>query len=293
VAVLVVVAEFAFDDWLVWLAWADVRGVARSRMAPADTTRTLDRESRMREICSRKATDRVGMVALPIQYELHNSGATVIFSRVVCGQNEPRISISALCKDSERWSHMSDTHALAIEEYRALRATIRERGTARLIVTVITFVAWSASAVAVQALFTIPTLTLAPLIVLAAGFEVVFAAHVGVERIGRFLYVHYESGGNSTPCWEHAVVAIGTHAGGSGIDPLCSVLFIIAALANLVPAVFAAATLSNASGVFWSLGFFAVVHAIFIVRVLGARRFAASQRPRDTQLFQEAARAGH
>src|SRR5262245_55147119 len=230
------------------------------------------------------------MVALPLQYELHKSGATVIFSRVVCGQNEPRISISALCKDSEPWSHMSDTHALSIEEYRALRATIRERGTARLIVTVITFVAWSAAAVAVNAGLTIPTLTFVPLIVLAAGFEVIFAAHVGVERIGRFLYVHYEAGGKDTPCWEHAIGEIGARAGaGSGIDPLCSVLFIIAALANLTPVVFVAATLSNASGVFWMLGFFAVVHALFIVRVLGARRFAASQRPRDTQLFQDAA----
>ena len=187
---------------------------------------------------------------------------------------------------------MSDTHALSIEEYRALRATIRDRGTARSIVTVITFVAWSAVAVAIHAAFTIPTLALMPLIVLAAGFEVIFATHIGVERIGRFLYVHYEVGGKDTPCWEHAIGDIGARAGaGSGIDPLCSVLFIIATLANLVPAILAAATLPNASGVFSSLGFFAAVHAIFIVRVLGARRFAASQRPRDTQLFQDAARA--
>src|SRR6185436_856611 len=100
---------------------------------------------------------------------------------------------------------MSDPSQLAVEEYRALRATIRERGTIRLIVTVLTFVAWSALAVSVQALFaTLPVMTLFPLMMLAIGFEVVFAAHVGVERIGRYLYVHHESADSRTsPCWEH------------------------------------------------------------------------------------------
>jgi hypothetical protein len=190
---------------------------------------------------------------------------------------------------------MSDNSALSLEEYRALRATIRERGTARLIVTVITFVAWSALAVAIHALSTIPAMTLLPLITLAAGFEVIFAAHVGVERIGRFLYVHYEAAGSTMPCWERAIGDVGPRAGaGSGIDPLCSVLFIIATIANLVPLAFmtaAAEFQEGHPGIPWSFGFFAIAHALFVVRVLGARRFAATQRRRDTELFQDAARS--
>jgi hypothetical protein len=54
----------------------------------------------------------------------------------------------------------------------------------------------------------------------------------------------------------------------------------------------ALASLST-STVLWTFGSFAVAHAVFVVRVLGARRFAATQRPRDTELFQEAARPRH
>src|SRR5262245_42153755 len=132
---------------------------------------------------------------------------------------------------------MSDTNLLAVEEYRALRATIRERGTLRLFVTVLTFVAWSAGALAVPALFTFPVLMLVPLTMLIAGFEVVFAAHVGVERIGRYLYVHYETPESRTPGWEHAISQLGPRANsGSGLDALFAIVFILAALLNLVPA---------------------------------------------------------
>ena len=79
----------------------------------------------------------------------------------------------------------TDPTPLAVEEYRALRATIRERGTMRLVVALITFVAWAAGALAVVSWGSVSALALLPLLVLVAGFEVVFATHVGVERIGR------------------------------------------------------------------------------------------------------------
>jgi hypothetical protein len=187
---------------------------------------------------------------------------------------------------------MSDPTLLAVEEYRALRATIRERGTIRLFVTVLTFVAWSATALAVPALFPFPVLTLVPLMMLAAGFEVVFAAHVGVERIGRYLYVHYETPDGRGPGWEHAISQLGPRANsGSGLDSLFSIVFILAAMLNLVPALLMSVdTLSQLpGGLSVSFGIFAALHAIFIVRVLGAKRFAAAQRARDTELFQQAA----
>jgi len=70
--------------------------------------------------------------------------------------------------------------SLAVEEYRALRATIRERGTARWIVIALTFVAWGALSSVDRVFAAAPSLTLVPLVVLASGFETVFALHVGV-----------------------------------------------------------------------------------------------------------------
>src|SRR6476620_10750934 len=188
---------------------------------------------------------------------------------------------------------MPDPSLLAVEEYRALRATIRERGTIRLIVTVLTFVAWSALAVSVQSLFaTLPVMTLFPLMMLAIGFEVVFAAHVGVERIGRYLYVHHESNHRAAPCWEHAISQMGPRANsGSGLDALFAVGFILAAVLNLVPMLIVTTYVEPAMPgglVLWT-ALLALAHALFIARVFSAKRFAARQRPVDTELFQSAA----
>ena len=71
------------------------------------------------------------------------------------------------------------------EEYKALRSTIRERGTARPWMALCGFVAWAALLLATAALSAPPVASIVPLLVLAAAFECVFALHVGVERIGR------------------------------------------------------------------------------------------------------------
>ena len=79
------------------------------------------------------------------------------------------------------------------EEYRALRATIRERGTARVCIFAGGIVAWAAATIATAALASTPLATLLPLLVLASVFEAVFALHIGVERIGRYLQVFHET----------------------------------------------------------------------------------------------------
>src|SRR5437667_12138684 len=73
------------------------------------------------------------------------------------------------------------------ERYAALRATIRERGTARVWVFAAGTAVWAALTVATTATSAPPVATLIPLVVLAASFEAVFALHVGVERVGRYL----------------------------------------------------------------------------------------------------------
>src|SRR5215467_1128950 len=80
-----------------------------------------------------------------------------------------------------------------LAEYTALRTTIRERGTARIYVFVGGIVGWGGLAAATAALTASPVGTLLPLVVLAAVFEAVYALHIGVERVGRYLQVFYET----------------------------------------------------------------------------------------------------
>jgi hypothetical protein len=179
---------------------------------------------------------------------------------------------------------------LALAEYRALRATIRQRGTMRLIVIVVTFLAWAGLSIAVMSLLVVPILGLVPLAVLAAGFEVVFAAHVGVERVGRFIQVHYEPDAG-LPGWEHAAMSIGQlPQTKSGIDPLFAGLFTAATLLNLVP--IALLSVENgpmiASIVPLELGVYGLLHLAFVARLAYARNYAARQRERDLALFERA-----
>jgi hypothetical protein len=178
---------------------------------------------------------------------------------------------------------------LALEEYRALRATIRERSTMRLLVALITFVAWAALAVLATGLGFARPLTLIPLIVLAAGFETVYAAHVAVERVGRYLQVHYETAPGQPPEWEHAAMGIGRPTRpSSGADPLYCTLFILAIVLNLMPAAVAPSTgESDFLGISMELAALTIFHLLVIGRILRARSFAAGQRSRDLQWFRQ------
>jgi hypothetical protein len=175
----------------------------------------------------------------------------------------------------------SEASDLALEEYRALRATIRERGTARVVVTTITFVSWAALTVTVWALALLPLLGLAPLIVLAAGFESAFALHVGVERIGRFLQARYETPG-ALPGWEHAAMTLGNApALNPRIDALYLWPFLLATVLNL----FVVLLLNGEDPPLYDVAAYSLVHAALVVRVGSARRFARGQRDRDLAHF--------
>jgi hypothetical protein len=180
-----------------------------------------------------------------------------------------------------------DISPLGPEEFRALRATIRERGTTRLVVGAITFVSWGALAIGVPAVVAVPVLGLIPLLVLAAGFEVVFAAHVGVERVGRFIQARYEDESRPVPGWERAAMQAGRSLPGAGIDPLFSGLFTAAAMLNLAPiallSVEGGPTIGG--GVPLELAVYGMLHAVFIGRIIYARRYAAGQRERDLAFF--------
>jgi hypothetical protein len=130
-----------------------------------------------------------------------------------------------------------------LEEYRALRATIRERGTTRIWVFLVGIVAWASLSVATAALAGVPVATLVPLAVLAASFEATFALHTGVERIGRYIQVFCETDderpGIPNNKWEHTAMAFGRGVRGGAADPLFAAIFALATILNFIPVLLA------------------------------------------------------
>ena len=167
-----------------------------------------------------------------------------------------------------------------VEEYRALRATIRERGTARVWIFVAGLAAWAASAIATTALAAPPLATLLPLLVLAAGFEALVNVHIGVERIGRYVQVFFEDGhepsesSRVSPGWEHVAMAYGTPGMGTFIA-----YFVLATVLNFLPVLLAEPVPVEVIVI-------GALHLVVIARVLVARHHARRQRATDLERFQ-------
>src|SRR5882672_6397334 len=126
---------------------------------------------------------------------------------------------------------------LTESEFAILRQTIATRGSTRIVLFPVTLIGWSAIVTALLLSGShLPVGSLFSLSVLAAGFEAIHALHAGVERIGRYLQVYYESSGNG-PQWETTCMTVGPSLPGGGVDPLFSVFFACAAIVNLLPAV--------------------------------------------------------
>ena len=160
-----------------------------------------------------------------------------------------------------------------LEEYKVLRATIRQRGSVRTCVFVAGLAAWGLLSVATN-FVSIPLITLLPLVLLAGIFEAVFALHVGVERIGRYLQVFYEDR------WEQTAMAFGAPLAGTGSDPLFVVFFGLATLCNFMPVL-------QAEPVRVELAVIGGAHALFIMRLVVARRVASRQRAADLERFRQ------
>jgi len=164
-----------------------------------------------------------------------------------------------------------------LEEYKALLATIRERGTTRVWVFLTGLAAWGALAVATAALSALPVATLLPLLMLAGGFEAVVSLHTGVERIGRYIQVFFEEE-ESDRRWEHQAMALGRMFPGGG-DPLFALYFCIATVFNFVPVV-----LAEPAPIEWVV--VGAIHLCFLARVAARRRQSARQRAIDLERFQ-------
>ena len=165
-------------------------------------------------------------------------------------------------------------------EFEALRATIRERGTARPILFVSAIAAWAALVIATTAVIALPVSSLLSLLVLAAGFEANAALHFGVERIGRYLQARYER----RPLWETTVMHLAGRTRGAGSDALFSPIYLLACLANFVPV-----ALTALMPELVALG---AVHAIFVWRVFALRRASSAQRQAELKVFREILEGG-
>ncbi|HUR32184.1 MAG TPA: hypothetical protein VM032_00195 [Vicinamibacterales bacterium] len=176
--------------------------------------------------------------------------------------------------------------ARELEEFKALRDTIRERGTARHWIVVVGLAVWAALALVVSSMPAAPLLTLVPLLMLLAVFEVVFTLHTGVERVGRYLQVFHERPDDAA-AWEQVAMSYGRSFKGGGIDALFSPVFVSATIFNLVPLILAAPV-----PIEWAV--VSMIHALVVARIWSARRQAGRQRATDLERFtQLKAAAGH
>lgn len=169
---------------------------------------------------------------------------------------------------------------LGLEEYGQLRAAIAQRGALRVVLFLITLAVWAIVTALVAAFIALPLASLLTLLMLAAGFEAVHQLHIGAERIGRYLYVRYESGIGG-PLWEGAIArfGIGHKPSTRPADALFSVIFIIAVLVNMLVATLGA-TLVELTAI-------GIAHLMLIARIVMAKRAAAHQRAEDQQRFED------
>ena len=163
-------------------------------------------------------------------------------------------------------------------EFRVLRETIAARGTVRMVLVPASLFCWALLAGGLVVFSEWPIAAVLSLAVLAGGFEAVHALHVGVERIGRYIQVYYESD-LAGARWETTAMRAGPGLPGSGVDPLFTLLFIAASLANLVVVFIPPPPPMEAL-------IPVALHVAFIVRVVRARLAAARQRARDLETFQ-------
>ena len=159
-------------------------------------------------------------------------------------------------------------------EFEALRATIRERGTVRMILLPVSLALWGAVAIATTAAVAVPIAALVPLLVLAAGFEAIYALHINVERIGRYIQVFHEPDGG----WEHVAMVFGQRFPGRGPDALFSGIFLIATALNYLPVALGGTTPE--------LVVAGLLHLLLAIHIGTARRRASQQRMLDLEHFQ-------
>ena len=160
-----------------------------------------------------------------------------------------------------------------VAEFTVLRQTIAARGTARVLLPAATVSLWATLATVLGLFSDLPLLALVPLCALAAGYEAVWALHVGAERIGRFIQVVHETEPGQAS-WETTVMQLGPGLPGGGVNPLFSVVFGAASVVNLGAAFAAEPTPLEVVLLFAG-------HVAVLLRLVQTRVVAGRQRQAD------------
>jgi hypothetical protein len=169
-----------------------------------------------------------------------------------------------------------------LEEFRALRYTIAQRGTTRVVLQCAGLLAWAAALLAVLVWLPVPVAAAIPLLILIATFEAGRTLHLGVERIGRYLQVFHEadSARGDAAQWEHVVMAMGPRVPGVGGHPLGLPLFAMATVVNGL-----AVVLPGPQMIEWAT--MLVPHVAFVAWMLVCDRRMRAQRATELKAFQQ------
>ena len=165
--------------------------------------------------------------------------------------------------------------AIQLEEFRALRASIRERAIARVLLLAMTWLGWAALATAIMLVVPAPLLLAVPLVVLLAAFEVNLGTVRAAERVSNYLRVVFEER-RAVSGWESASADLASRYPSSVGDPLFVWVFIAVLCANYLCVVIAIPETTDptarAREDSLDLALVTALHLALVVRFVLARR---------------------
>jgi hypothetical protein len=173
--------------------------------------------------------------------------------------------------------------AIQLEEFRALRASVRERAIARVLLLAMTWLGWAALATAIMLVVPAPLLLTVPLVVLLAAFEVNLATVRAAERVSHYLRVVFEER-RAVSGWETASADLASRYPGSVGDPLFLWVFVAVLCANYVCVVIAipeTADPARAREDSLDLALVTALHLALVLRFVLARRALRAGRTRE------------
>jgi hypothetical protein len=183
--------------------------------------------------------------------------------------------------------------AIQLEEFRALRAAIRDRAVVRVLLLAIAWVGWAALATAIMLVLPAAPLLALPLVLVLATFEVNLGTVRTAERIADYLRVVFEER-RDVPGWETASADLaGRNPAASG-DPLFFWVFVAVLCANYLCVIVAVGEAADPSARVredsLDLAVATAVHGAVLVRFVLARHGLMSARSGELERLRTAIR---
>ena len=176
--------------------------------------------------------------------------------------------------------------AIQLEEFRALRAAIRERTIARVVFLAVAWAGWAALATAIMLVLPAVPLLALPLVVLLAAYEVNLGTVRGTERIGAYLRLVFEER-RAVPGWETASADLARRYPATAGDPLFFWVFVAVICANYLCVVIAAGETADPSTRVredsLDLALVTALHGAVLLRFVQGRRALSKARVRELE----------